>query len=190
MRELKPQARRAAVLANLSSSIPKLELGFAKQFASVSDFDITLYDAHEVDELKRVLTNIPQSNPDVLVVLNDPFVFTYRKLIVEAVNQQQLPGIYGFREFVDDGGLISYGTAIIQLVYYRGLAECRASSWIADPDRLAAVMSRIDCRGGHTQIAKVLAHAGRENESGKVAVLVFVGDAMEESLDERAERDR
>jgi hypothetical protein len=34
----------------------------------------------------------------------------------------------------------------------------------------------------------VLAHAGRENESGKVAVLVFVGDAMEESLDELCAR--
>jgi hypothetical protein len=49
-------------------------------------------------------------------------------------------------------------------------------------------MSGIDCRGGHTQIAKVLAHARRENESGKVAVLVFIGDAMEESLDELCAR--
>ncbi len=45
-------------------------------------------------------------------------------------------------------------------------------------------MSRIDCRGGHTQIAKVLAHARRENDNAKVAALVFVGDAMEESLDD------
>src|SRR6266852_5366629 len=79
-----------------------------------------------------------------------------------------------FREAAAVGGLN------IQLVYYRGLAECRASSWIAEPDRLSALMSGIDCRGGHTQIAKVLAHARRENESGKVAVLVFIGDAMEE----------
>jgi len=112
MRELKSQARRTAVLANLSNSYAKLELGFARQFASANGFDITLHDAHEVDELKRVLTNLPQSNPDVLVVLNDPFVFTYRKLIVEAADHQQVPAIYGFREFVDDGGLISYGTAL------------------------------------------------------------------------------
>jgi hypothetical protein len=72
----------------------------------------------------------------------------------------------------------------IQLVYYRGLAECRASSWVADADRLGALMSSINCRGGQTQIAKVLAHARRENESGKIAVLVFIGDAMEESLDD------
>ena len=87
-----------------------------------------------------------------------------------------------FREAAAVGGLD------IQLVYYRGLAECRASSWIADSNRLGALMSGIDCRGGQTQIAKVLAHALRESETGKVAVLVFVGDAMEESLDELCSR--
>jgi hypothetical protein len=44
-------------------------------------------------------------------------------------------------------------------------------------------MSRIDCRGGQTQIAKILAHARRENDRRKVAALVFVGDAMEETVD-------
>jgi hypothetical protein len=82
-----------------------------------------------------------------------------------------------FREAAAAGGLD------IQLVYYRGLGECRASPWVAEPERLGALMSRIDCRGGHTQIGKVLAHARRENDSRKVAVLVFIGDAMEESLD-------
>jgi len=72
----------------------------------------------------------------------------------------------------------------IQLVYYRGLAECRASAWIVEAQRLGELMSRIDCRGGHTQIAKVLAHARRENDRAKIGALVFVGDAMEESLDE------
>jgi hypothetical protein len=83
-----------------------------------------------------------------------------------------------FREAAAVGGLD------IQLIYYRGLAECRASAWVAAPERLGALMSRIDCRGGHTQIGKVLAHARRENDSAKVAALVFVGDAMEESLDD------
>jgi len=83
-----------------------------------------------------------------------------------------------FREAAAVGGLD------IQLVYYRGLGECRSSPWIAEPDRLGALMSRIDCRGGHTQIAKVLGHARRENDSAKVDALVFVGDAMEESLDD------
>ncbi len=83
-----------------------------------------------------------------------------------------------FREAGSVGGLD------VQLVYYRGLAECRASPWVGEPQRLATLMARIDCQGGHTQIGKVLAHARRENDSRKVAVLVFIGDAMEESLDD------
>jgi hypothetical protein len=82
-----------------------------------------------------------------------------------------------FREAAAVGGLD------LQLVYYRGLAECRASGWIAEPKRFGELMSRIDCRGGQTQIAKILAHAWRENDRRKVAALVFVGDAMEETLD-------
>src|ERR1700689_2973080 len=83
-----------------------------------------------------------------------------------------------FREATAAGGLD------IQPVYYRSLAECKASPWIGEPKRLGALMSKIDCRGGHTQIAKILAHARRENDSAKVGTLVFVGDAMEESLDD------
>jgi len=75
------------------------------------------------------------------------------------------------------------GPLTIQLVYYRGLGECRASSWIAEPQRLGDLMARIDCRGGQTQIARVLAHTRGENDRVKVAALVFVGDAMEEPLD-------
>ncbi len=83
-----------------------------------------------------------------------------------------------FREAAAIGGLD------VQLVYYRGLIECRASGWVSQTGRLAELMSRIDCRGGHTQIGKVLAHARRETERTKVQALVFVGDAMEEKLDD------
>jgi hypothetical protein len=75
------------------------------------------------------------------------------------------------------------GGRALQRGCYRGLAECRASPWVAEPQRLGELMSRIDCRGGQTQIAKILAHARRESDKAKIGALVFVGDAMEESLD-------
>jgi hypothetical protein len=83
-----------------------------------------------------------------------------------------------FREAAATGGLD------IQLVYFRGLNECGASQWVADSARLAQLMSRIDCRGGHTQIGKVLYHARKENEAQKVQAVVYVGDAMEEKVDD------
>jgi hypothetical protein len=72
----------------------------------------------------------------------------------------------------------------VQLVYFRGLGECRASAFVSDPRTLAGLMEKIDCRGGHTQIAKVLAHARRETETTRVQALVYVGDAMEEPIDD------
>jgi hypothetical protein len=72
----------------------------------------------------------------------------------------------------------------IQLVYFRGLSECRASGWVAGAEKLAALMSRIDCRGGHTQIGKVLSHARHEYAKQRVQAMVFVGDAMEEKIDD------
>ncbi len=72
----------------------------------------------------------------------------------------------------------------VQLVYYRGLAECRASGWVSEAERLAGLMERIDCRGGHTQIGKILSHARHETQRMKVQALVFVGDAMEEAIDD------
>ena len=83
-----------------------------------------------------------------------------------------------FRETAVIGGLD------VQLLYFRGLAECRASRWVSDARQLGGLMEKIDCRGGHTQIGKILAHARRENEAKKVQALVFVGDAMEEPIDD------
>jgi putative ABC transport system substrate-binding protein len=57
------------------------------------------------------LATISQSDPEFVVVLNDPFTFTYRKVIVGA-ERSRLPSIYGYREFVEDGGMISYGPTI------------------------------------------------------------------------------
>ena len=78
------------------------------------------------------------------------------------------------------------GGLSVQLVYYRGLEECRASEWISRPDHLSGLMEKIDCRMGHTQIEKVLAHAGKETRLLKVSALTFVGDAVEENPDELA----
>ena len=85
-----------------------------------------------------------------------------------------------FREAAAIGGLD------VQLIYYRGFGECRASRWVSNGEHLAHLMTAIDCRGGHTQIGKVLAHARRESEKARVQALVFVGDAMDEAIDRLA----
>ena len=49
-------------------------------------------------------------------------------------------------------------------------------------------MTGIDCRGGHTQISKVLSHARTEHKTKKINAMVYVGDAMEEDIDRLAQK--
>jgi hypothetical protein len=76
------------------------------------------------------------------------------------------------------------GSLDIRLVYYRGFNECRATGWISDSAQLARLMGKIDCQGGNTQIGKVLSETRREAVASGVRAVVFVGDAMEESVDD------
>jgi len=76
----------------------------------------------------------------------------------------------------------------VQLVYFRGAGECRASGWVSDPDALARLMAHVTCAGGYTQIGKVLSHARGEAGRKPINALVYVGDCMEEAIDELAGR--
>src|SRR5205823_1171965 len=80
------------------------------------------------------------------------------------------------------------GSLDIRLVYYRGFSECRATGWISDSSELARLMGKIDCRGGKTQIGKILGEARRNATAEGIRAVVFVGDAMEESVDELCAR--
>jgi len=71
----------------------------------------------------------------------------------------------------------------VQLVFYRGFGECKASPWVTSPDELVRRMTAVRCLGGQTQIRRVLKHAIKETEKKRVHALVFVGDAMEEDVD-------
>ena len=75
----------------------------------------------------------------------------------------------------------------VQLVYFRGFGECRASKWTPDTAVLARLMSGIRCQGGRTQIGRVLKHLKGEAAAGKVNACIYIGDALEEDIDALAE---
>jgi hypothetical protein len=72
----------------------------------------------------------------------------------------------------------------VQLVFFRGFGECKSSRWLSTAPQLHGAMRVVSCVGGRTQIARVLSHAIKQARAGQVSALVYVGDAMEESLDE------
>lgn len=77
----------------------------------------------------------------------------------------------------------SIGGLAVQLVFYRGYRECKASKWTKDALALARIMGSVHCKGGQTQIERVLAHALKEHRKSKVDAVVFVGDCFEEDID-------
>jgi len=71
----------------------------------------------------------------------------------------------------------------MQLVYFRGYNECRASKWVSEPQNLARLMTKVQCEGGQTQIGRVLSHLKIEAQATKINAAVYVGDALEENID-------
>jgi len=72
----------------------------------------------------------------------------------------------------------------IQLCCYRGFGEFKVSPWLTRSAELLRMMTSMFCRAGQTQIRKVLKHAINETKARRVAALVFVGDCVEEDIDE------
>lgn len=71
----------------------------------------------------------------------------------------------------------------VQLIYFRGMDECRASKWVSDPDALARLMRSVACAGGMTQISRIFTHAVDESRKRRINAVVYVGDCMEEDID-------
>jgi hypothetical protein len=82
-----------------------------------------------------------------------------------------------FAAAADRGGLE------VELVFFRGFRECRASGWVSDARALAHKMTAVSCRAGATQVGRALRHVLKRAEHGGVDAFVYVGDAFEESAD-------
>lgn len=86
-----------------------------------------------------------------------------------------------FQETTSSGGLE------IQLCFYRGYGEFSFSPWYTRSEELLRRMLSVFCLGGLTQIQKVLRHTIKETRKQKVHALVFVGDCVEEDVDQLSE---
>ena len=82
-----------------------------------------------------------------------------------------------FSETAGIGGLA------VQLVFYRGYRECKSSKWTTNALALARIMGSVFCKGGQTQVERILAHTLKEHKKARVDALVFVGDCFEEDID-------
>jgi hypothetical protein len=77
----------------------------------------------------------------------------------------------------------AHGGLAVQLAYYRGFRECRASSFVTGGKALGGLMSKIAVAAGRTQIERLLHHVRDEARQDRIDAFVFIGDAMEEETD-------
>ena len=115
LKETVPGLSRVAVLWNPNH--PGQPRVFRDTLVAAQALQMTLIslEARTRDQLEAVLVAIGQERPQALLELVDPLTFFHRELIVQAAAQHRLPAIYGFKESVDAGGLISYGTDFAEL---------------------------------------------------------------------------
>jgi ABC-type uncharacterized transport system substrate-binding protein len=63
------------------------------------------------EDFESVFDAATRQRPDALITVEDPLTFNYRSQIVNFAATKRLPAIHGFREFVEIGGLMSYGAS-------------------------------------------------------------------------------
>lgn len=117
MREVVPAGRRVAVL--WGGSADRGDAFYERQRKEIearapSQFEVTWHATNLRSELQPTFQAVLKSRPDFLLVLSTAFYFAYRKELARFAAETRTPAIYGFREYVDDGGLISYGASITE----------------------------------------------------------------------------
>jgi putative ABC transport system substrate-binding protein len=106
---------RVAVLSNPENLSHVVFLEETRAAAERLGTHLQSLEARTSDEIHRVFQAGARTTPAALIVFDDPVLFSHRKLIVALAAQRRLPAMYGYSEFVDDGGMMSYGPDRIDL---------------------------------------------------------------------------
>lgn len=116
LKELVPKASRIAVLWNPKSSGGKA--GFRAMQSAAQQLGIALlsFEVGSPADLEPAFGAMAQGGAGGVVVLTDPLTFSRRKEILALANKHRLPGMYEVREFVDEGGVISYGPSLRDMI--------------------------------------------------------------------------
>jgi putative ABC transport system substrate-binding protein len=96
------------------------ELRKASRILEISLTDILVQESTS-SEYRRVFGEIAQDRPDAIIVSDISELVPYRQLIVELVEKSRLPEMYPSRDYVEAGGLMAYGTDLVEL--WRRMAD-------------------------------------------------------------------
>jgi putative ABC transport system substrate-binding protein len=100
---------RLAVLQNPANLAHGVFRDETREAARRTGTEVHVLDARVAGELERAFDAAVSGRATAMIVFDDPVLWSARKDIVALAAKRRLPVMYGYREFVDEGGLISYG---------------------------------------------------------------------------------
>jgi putative ABC transport system substrate-binding protein len=111
IREIVPAARRFAVLYNMANPVYLPRWKELEKTAQSLGIEVQLLDVRKPENLESAFAVATRQRADAILVAIDGLILANLKFIVELVAKHRLPSICSSREFVDSGGLISYGVS-------------------------------------------------------------------------------
>lgn len=121
LRDLVPTATTVAVLLNPNFAAAVANMRESEAAAREIGKELAIFNASTDAEIETAFANIVQARSGALLVGADPFFNSRRGLIVALAARHAIPAIYEFREFADAGGLISYGTSLMEAYRQQGI---------------------------------------------------------------------
>lgn len=121
LRELVPSMGSIAFLVNPASPVSSFQTSRMEDSARIVGVQLETFQATGQGDLDAVFTRLVRQRPDGLVVAADPFFNSRRHEIVALAARYSIPAIYEWREFVEAGGLMSYGASLKEAYRQIGL---------------------------------------------------------------------
>ena len=114
LKELMPSVTRVAVLWNPAYGPGMLRFKGTEDAGRKLGITIVSVQLSEGSDGERAFTEMRSARVGAVTVLSDPVVVARRAEIIELAARYRLPAIYALREWVEEGGLISYATSLIE----------------------------------------------------------------------------
>ncbi len=121
LKAMLPSATRIAALMNLSNPSRETEWQAIAAAAHALSLSPQVFDVRAADDLARAFDAAALARADAVVVGSDTIMQTNQKLVVRLAADHKMPAMYTFRDFVEAGGLVSYGVSLGDL--YRRAAD-------------------------------------------------------------------
>jgi len=112
LHELVPSAKTIAYLTNPSVPSARLEISGAQEAAKALGIELRVLSASNDQEIEAAFARLTELNAGAIVVAGEPFLDSRRAAVVELAARRAIPASYGFRENVEMGGLLSYGSVL------------------------------------------------------------------------------